>query len=218
MPVTYVVQQGDCINSIADQFGFYDCQTLWKAPENAPLRALRTSPNVLMTGDQVVIPDKNPIQQKCPTGALYKFKIIARKTKVRIALKLKRTVAYSLMVGDSVLKGTTDGSAPLELEIPRSASDGKLLTWPETLPEAQRTEDNADVWQLNLGGLDPPDQLTGAQARLLNMHYYGGPIDGTLSDATRAALKAFQTASGIDPSGELDDATKSALASAHDGG
>ena len=42
MPVNYIVQPGDCISSIADQFGYYDCQTLWKAPENAPLRALRT--------------------------------------------------------------------------------------------------------------------------------------------------------------------------------
>ena len=171
-----------------------------------------------MAGDQVVIPDKNPLQAKCPTGALHKFKITARKTKVRVALKLKRTVAYSMHVGDLVLKGTTDGSSPLELEIPASASDGKLLTWPETLPEAQRTEDNADVWQLNLGGLDPPDQLSGAQARLMNMHLYAGPCDGNPSDATTAALRAFQTANGLEVSGKLDDATKSALVSAHDGG
>jgi peptidoglycan hydrolase-like protein with peptidoglycan-binding domain len=126
-------------------------------------------------------------------------------------------VAYRLLVGDDEKEGTTDGSSPIEMPVPRGATSGVLLAWPTSLPADQRTEDNADVWRLALGGLDPHDTVSGAQARLANLGFYGGAADGQLSPETRAALQAFQKAQGLEASGELDDSTQSALASAHDG-
>ena len=41
MSTTHVVSQGDCIVTIAKQYGFLKWQTLWDHPKNAGLKAKR---------------------------------------------------------------------------------------------------------------------------------------------------------------------------------
>ncbi|MGC9973362.1 MAG: LysM domain-containing protein [Bryobacteraceae bacterium] len=53
MPV-HVVKQGDCMSSIADQYGFF-WETLWNHERNAQLKERRKNPNVLMAGDPAVL-------------------------------------------------------------------------------------------------------------------------------------------------------------------
>jgi len=216
MPTNYIVKSGDCLSSIADAFGFYDYKTIYDHPDNAALKQQRPDPNVLVAGDQVVIPDKTPGALKRDAGSAYTFKVKSRGAKVRVKLKAKYELAYRLEVGDSVFEGTTDGSSPIEHPIPRGARDGKLLAWPSSMDKGARTDDNADVWPLAIGGLDPHDELSGVQGRLRNMALYGGPMDGQMNDATVAALRAYQTQKKLQVTGELDDATKGALRADHD--
>jgi peptidoglycan hydrolase-like protein with peptidoglycan-binding domain len=60
--------------------------------------------------------------------------------------------------------------------------------------------------------LDPHDTATGVQARLLNLGVHVGKLDGEVGERTRLALRSFQQAHGIEPSGELDQATCEKLA------
>jgi len=50
MGVYYEVKQGEHVTRIAMNCGFTDWRPVWTAPENADLRAKRTSPDVLLPG------------------------------------------------------------------------------------------------------------------------------------------------------------------------
>ncbi len=67
------------------------------------------------------------------------------------------------------------------------------------------------------GGLDTT--IAGLQQALADLGFYDGPIDGTYSAATVAAVQAFQTSLGVEPTGMIDVATLQAIyrAGGHDG-
>jgi peptidoglycan hydrolase-like protein with peptidoglycan-binding domain len=56
------------------------------------------------------------------------------------------------------------------------------------------------------------DALRGAQVTLHNAGYYTGPVDGELTDATKAALRRYQIRNQLEPSGDLTAETAAALA------
>jgi hypothetical protein len=62
-----------------------------------------------------------------------------------------------------------------------------------------------DVYQLQLGTLDPIDTSTGLTARLFNLGY------GT--DDIAEAIRAFQAKKRLPVTGQADDATRSRLVS-----
>ena len=53
--------------------------------------------------------------------------------------------------------------------------------------------------------------IAGLQQALADLGFYDGPIDGTYSAATVAAVQAFQTALGVEPTGMIDVATMQAI-------
>jgi len=53
-----------------------------------------------------------------------------------------------------------------------------------------------------------------AQAQLIRLGYLQGTADGRFGEMSKAALILFQTANGLEPTGELDEASKAALFSA----
>ena len=57
MPTKHTVQEGECVSSIAHDYGLLP-NTVWEYEENRTLRELRKNPNVLLPGDVLVIPDK----------------------------------------------------------------------------------------------------------------------------------------------------------------
>ena len=59
---------------------------------------------------------------------------------------------------------------------------------------------------------DKPRPVMQAQVVLDRLGFTPGVVDGAMGLSTRNAIKGFQQANDIDESGELDDATKRALA------
>jgi N-acetylmuramoyl-L-alanine amidase len=71
-----------------------------------------------------------------------------------------------------------------------------------------------------IGHLNPllntdDDGCSGAQARLVNLGYGTGEIDGEMGSMTQAALREFQADHGLEVTGELDQATIARLAEKH---
>ena len=55
------------------------------------------------------------------------------------------------------------------------------------------------------------NEISGLQARLSNLGFYTGPVDGIMSPETKASLRAFQKRKNLTESGDLDQATMDAL-------
>ena len=85
MPKLHVAKVNDCISSIALEHGFFP-DTIWNDPDNADLRRVRRDPNVLRTGDLVVIPDKRRKEEDKSTDRRHQFKRKGFPTTIHIRL------------------------------------------------------------------------------------------------------------------------------------
>ena len=197
----YEVQAGDCISSIAEQFGFF-WQTIWDA--NPALKSLRKNPNVLLPGDIVKIPDLVVKQQSCPTdkrhsfvkkGTPAKFRLILERHNVPLANR-----PYILDIDGKIFEGRTDSTGLVEADISPSARHGVI-----------RLPDDQLECELELGHLDPLNELAGVQQRLQNLGFLESAPSGEMDEDTKAALLYFQSSVNLPPTGELDEATRGKL-------
>jgi hypothetical protein len=204
----YQVQPGDCMASIAHQYGF-TWQTLWNLPANAELKRQR-QPNLLLPGDYVTIPAIRLREESRPTDQLHKFQVVGQSCRLRLRFlddkKQPRTgVAYVLTIDGKTTRGTLDGAGSLNVPIPADASQGSILL---------QTGPDPEIYPLNLGHLDPDSSPTGIRGRLNNMGF-SCASDGNWDADLQAAIKRFQIANDIPPTGELDDQTRQALKEGH---
>jgi N-acetylmuramoyl-L-alanine amidase len=202
----HVIEQGECLASVAAAHGF-DWRTLWEHPNNAELKEKRKDPNVLFPGDVVFVPDKEIRKEKLPTGKRHRFvhKGALETLRIRLIDELDRPrtkIGYELLIGDESRTGTTNDDGELIEPIPPHTREAKLNF-------------GGGEITLRIGDLDPPDTISGAQARLTNLGYDAGPCDGIAGPRTSDALRTFQEAVEIEPTGELDDKTIAALRDRH---
>jgi len=206
----YTVRQGDCIMSIAEDYGF-SWKTIWNHADNAALNQLRQDPNILFPGDVVVVPDKTPRVEPKPTEQRHKFvkKISPAQVRLRL-LDLKRqprpNLQYVAIVDGASSSGKTDGDGYLTINVKPNARQLKLQ-----VTEGSKTEE----YTLPLGAIDPIDTLSGVQHRLANLGYPCGTEQGSIGPLTKTALRAFQKEMNLTVSGELDDATRQKLKEIH---
>jgi hypothetical protein len=195
---THEVAQGDCLCSIAKQYGFF-WSTLWNHADNAELKDLRKDANALLEGDAVVIPDKTAKEESCATEQKHKFKRKGTPAKIKICVttddKPRADEPYKLCVDGKWTEGTTDGGGFIEADIPADAKQGELRVGSGV---------NIDIFQLGFGTLDPADTESGAEDRLLGLGY-------DLSGGLEKAIEVFQSKEKLTVNSELDEATQKKL-------
>jgi N-acetylmuramoyl-L-alanine amidase len=212
MPI-HTVRQGDCINSIAAQWGLF-WETIWNHPENAELTNLRQNPNALLPGDKVFVPDKRKKEEGCETTRRHVFRI--RGVPVRLNLQLLDTeqkprsgLKYTLVIDGRKVEGITPEDGRISEIIAPDAKKAKLTVRPADGP--------VEEYDMNIGHMNPVSDLTGVQGRLKNLGYYHGNMDGSLDEKTAEALREFQSRHGLEVTGVADEATQAALAELHGG-
>ncbi|HEY8091832.1 MAG TPA: peptidoglycan-binding domain-containing protein [Polyangiaceae bacterium] len=225
---TVTIQQGDSAESIAYDAGLLT-DTVWNDPANADLKKARKSPHVLLPGDSLYVPDIKQKSVSCATGKKHTFKRkeVPSKIQVRFVIEGKPWggKAYTFTVDDGPPRqGSTDGDGVLKETVSPSADTAVVVFADPLPPDPDDPPPDPDApppppltYTLQLRYLDPADAVTGVQARLANLGYWPGDIDGDVGPRTLAALAAFQKDNGLDPTGELDDATKAKLQSFADG-
>jgi len=216
MPTEHVVQQGECLSSIAQSYGFPDFRTIYDDPANADFKKRRPNPNLIYPGDVLVIPGPSAPTFTLATGQSHPFVVKRPKATLCLQAEIMTSHHYRLVVGDKTFTGQTDGSAPIEHPIPPDAATGRIELWPATQGN-EKAQAGLLGWDLQLGALDPIDELSGVQARLANLGYYNGPVDGEENDDLPLAVARFQADEGLTASGDLDDDTRDALRQRHDG-
>ncbi len=206
------VKQGECLSSIAARHGFGDWKTIYDHPRNSELRRKRPNPHLLFPGDDVFIPEKNPLPMSVKTGEFLM---------VTLTVPMRR-VCVTVLDGDdeplgnqpwviegryAVAVGTTDGSGRLETDLPAQLGRATL-------------EVAGLIYELELAGLDPLDdapdsRLSGLRGRLANLGYEPNLDEPEMTEATRTALAAFQRDHGLEGSGEATSETLSKLEEVH---
>lgn len=244
MSDTYKVKVGDCIASIACTCDM-PWDEIWNHSSNAELRQNRKNPSLLKAGDKLVIPDYKPTVHRLATGQRHRIVCHRPRAKLRLrivvdpgpstpddsSLKLppgdtrtvvdgdpepqstarqnepRKVLPFKLHVNDLVIEGRTDDDGYLECEIPPDASFGRLLLSPGTPDETEL--------KINLGHLDPIDELSGVKQRLRNLCFDCGDQSDEETPGFEAALRSFQRKHGMEPTGTLDGHTRARILKEH---
>lgn len=208
----HTVKEGEHISTLADLYKFFDFHTIWDDGGNADLKAKRKNPNVLNPGDIVTIPEKILKELSRPTTRIHWFGIHLQQLMLRIEIKTyfddpvaKTRCALEVDGNPQVL--TTDDNGKIEREIDRKAHTGRLVVR------------GSDI-EVRIGDLDDVDLQSGQIARLNNLGYRAGVIEGPDPDLFQSALEEFQADNNIrDGSGRVtgvvDQRTKDALQKKH---
>jgi Putative peptidoglycan binding domain len=198
MPRSHTVQKGEGVSSIAFATGRFP-DKIWADPANAELRRLRGDMNMLVPGDVVVVHDLTAKVETAPTGKSTRFVLrttpAVLRLQVAVGTKILANQTYTLIVDGVPRNGKTDGTGVLVETVSPTAN--KAILQMDGLPEQ---------FEILIGRIQPVDTLHGVKARLSNMGFGCGAIDGSFDDATRAAIVAFQERTGLAPNGDWHDA------------
>ncbi len=210
----YTVEQGDHLSKIAKDHGFTDYTVIWDHPENCDLKNQRQNPNVLLPGDEVFIPDMEQKQEAGATDKHHTFTVDKKTLKLRLVLEdiYEKPIAgaqCALLVDGQTYQLTTDGNGKLEQEIPLDAKEGVLTIRGNQTPFAN------GVIPIKIGHLDPIDEISGQIARLNNLGYFAGKLDGSNRDALNSAIQEFQCDNGLAVDGDCGPKTQSKLKQIH---
>ena len=202
-----VVREGDCVSSIARNTGHF-WGTIWNEPANAELKQARSNPNILLPGDRVTVPLLRPKQEPGQTELRHRF--VRKGEPARLRLRVldndqpRANEPYTIEIDGHTYEGTTDPNGNLECLIPGNARRGRL-----------RIGQEGDEFELELGANAPITEVRGIQARLSNLGFDCGTVDGVLGPRTQSALRGFQVMWDLEATGEPDDATRSKLQEVH---
>jgi len=202
MAENHKVEPGDCIFSIAYDHGFF-ADTLWNHQENKEIKERRKDPSVLFPGDKVHVPDKRLKEVSHPTNEVHKFRVKNTPKMLRIQFKYLevpiKDTEYKLKIDNTDMTGKTDNEGWLKHAIPPNAKSAKLLF-------ADGSE-----YEIDLGILDPVEEVRGLKQRLAALGIFDGAINSQMTEDVETALKIFQFANDLQPTGEPDDKTKQML-------
>jgi hypothetical protein len=214
---THVVRQGEGLLRIAHAHGQPDWQRIWNASQNAALKAKRKSPNILLPGDRVVLPDVRVGQIERATDATHRIVIDGDDTLVTVQLRLQARfkkalegLAYTVAFvhrGELVTRpgaGPSNGVGLIKEQVPVDVESILIAFERPKISFTLRTN-VLDPMQDAAGG---EVIASGVSARLRALGY--APAGS--SNAVEAVAR-FQQAelSHTDPTGELDTETLNKL-------
>ncbi len=205
MPTKHIVQPGDCIESIAERYGFFP-QTVWDHALNEELRKQRKRGQALLIGDEVMIPDKVEREQEVATSKRHVFRRrgVPAKIIVRLAQgeEPRANTPYILRVDGETTEGVTDANGRIEQWVDPRATIAELELGPE------------EIYDVQIGHLSHLSDQTGWQERLQNLGYIP---DASNADATALslALAEFQFDHALPTTGTPDASTLDTLDRAH---
>lgn len=208
MPKYHSISGGDSVESVAFDNGLY-WPTVWDHPANATLRSLRKDqPNILQEGDQLFIPDVTAKEVEKTVDARYRFRRKGVPTQIKVRFTMhgdqpRADIGFSMTAGKHTSTGRTDADGWIQFSAMPDVRTGTL-----TLETGER-------YEFDIGTIRPASSIDGVQRRLRNLGNYDGPLDGTLNDALRVALRRFQAVCGLPVTGKPDRATVAEIESRH---
>lgn len=174
---TYTVQPGDCLISIAHQYGLSSWQALYEHQANESLRARRPDPSRLMPGDVVVIPE--PRQKTEGVVADRNNAFVLRRPSVWFVVVIQNddgsivsNQPYELTLApDKKITGMTNVQGEVKCLIDPVLAEVTLTVWPEGHVSQKKMR-----WRVQLGNLPPQDTSEGVVSELNNLNLRSGGV------------------------------------------
>ena len=213
MGTVHVVAQGETLHRIAKKHGFRHWQTLYDHVDNAALRKKRPNPNLLLPGDEITIPEKEPLVVKIQTNQSHVFQmkpIPTEKFKVKIQNGSGKSWVgkkVSLKVGEQTLETEITETGFVEVDLPRGDEESGELSVFMNNDDSEPTH----TFEIKLGYLDPIDTLSGVQARCNALNFPCGVVDGLMGQKTREGVMAFQETYSLSVDGKPGPKTQAKL-------
>lgn len=226
---TYTVEQGDTIDTIALKYGL-DADKLWEANKEELSKRGRSRyilyPGKIENGrigdedrkgaDKIKLPkgtgDKKNGGLKANTLNTFLIKEIPLRIQFAVDGEKKNFLGnrkYNMKIfvlnnenkRDIILKEGNLENGELKMTVPMNAKYAIV-----EIEHAENKEDGKDkyeyVYRLNFNKLDPITEVSGVQARLWNLGYYGGLTDDREVDHFKEAVKVFQKKFGLREDGD----------------
>jgi N-acetylmuramoyl-L-alanine amidase len=185
----YTVKQGDHLSKIASNYGFRDYRLIWDHPQNAELKKKRQNPNVLYPGDVLFVPEQEMKEIPAATEKRHQYQVQAKPLALRLEIRYANNkpmagVECELQIEGTIYPLTADEKGRIEHDISPDAESGELkIKHPDiAFPEIP----------LQIGHLDPIEEVSGWKARLNNLGYDAGTVDDLETAPLRSAIEEFQ--------------------------
>lgn len=231
------LSQGEDIVSITAPLGI-PWRNVWELPENSTIRKLRSSPHILMPGDEVFLPELEKKHESGGTETRHRFKTKGQKVRLRLRIfdtqgnleaktevqsnpseyeeepleaceqKPVADVPYELIVDDARLKSGQTDSEGFVDEYLPVTACNGILV----LNPGEISETR---YNLNWRHMNPVEELSGVCQRLTNMGFPCPDEATEMSFEIEMAIVAFQKQYNLEPNGELDDEFRSFLCDQH---
>lgn len=198
------IKPGECLASLAKQYGFHDPDVIYQHPANQTLRQSRPNMHILQQGDQVCVPNNNTKSTAFESNGQLTLTIKGQVTEFETVIEDDQgeplaNMPYELEVAGHKSTGFTDINGKLSNKIDASAKTGTLVIFLDQMKK------NTLTWKLQLGQLPPHDSAIGIQARLNNLGYFCANETGELDPSTKEAISTFKRRHGLTPSAAVDD-------------
>jgi N-acetylmuramoyl-L-alanine amidase len=211
----YKVEQGDRLPTIARKKGFARWQTIWDFDGNVDLKDLRGNAHILFPDDEVSIPSKLARVAEVSGGkAEYVVQSAVEVLRVRFAgvwSSENEPVTFKATPDtvDDPIEGKLLDDCIMTIDLPSNTRRVRvqLFRLAEKEPIAS--------YNLDVGNLDPTEEISGIQGRLRNLGYYDGVITGKMDEKTQNALIQFRLARLGDSKDFVDAKFLQALREAH---
>lgn len=207
MENVHAVEQGEHVTRIARLHGFGQWSRVWEEAGNAQIRAGRPNPHVLYPGDEVHVPARIDKQHGCQSSRRHRFRgevqrVFLRAVVLDINSRPVQNTPLELQVDAPVLPTSTDSKGILELEISPVAESGRLALGTLEIP-------------VQVGHLDPVEELSGYMARLNNLGYDAGDPAAVDSNQLQSAIEEFQCDNGLQVDGNCGPVTQARIKAVH---
>lgn len=212
MPTTHTVAKGETLTRIAKQYKYSSWKKIYDHPDNGAFREKRPDPNIIYPGDEIIIPDIVPKKMSAKAGKSHTFCIKKEVEVVKIKLQdgsgTPLTGSRVVMdLGSAKIDQIIDETGMLEIPLVNGdESAGTLDIYTDPYSETPTRS-----LELELAGLAPVEELAGVQARCNLLGHDCGVADGIMGSKTRAGVKSFQRAHGLDVDGVPGPKTKAKL-------
>ncbi|MGD8451641.1 MAG: peptidoglycan-binding protein [Phycisphaerae bacterium] len=207
----HVVRQGECISSIAKKRGLF-WENIWNDAANSELRSARKSPNVLLPGDRVTIPDKERKDEPIAPEERHRFVRRGEPSSINMCFtELGKPLAgrsYEAYVdGKLAQEGSLDGNGGVEVPLPSNAARAEFVVYDEHGIEKRH--------KIQLRQVPPISELCGVQARLNNLGYPCGHDARRFTPMIARAVEAFQRDYKLPINGLPDETMRKKLVEVH---